>query len=74
MNLTDLAAKLDAPDDAITGITDAGYFLRAQAPDAYVGALTTFLNSHLENWTAIKWGRSCNYQSDALDCEIEGAE
>ena len=47
--VADLAAKLDTPEDAITRIPEAGHFLQAQAPDAYVDALTTFLNSNLEN-------------------------
>lgn len=47
--VADLATKLGTPEDAITRIPDAGHFLQAQAPDAYVAALTTFLNTNLEN-------------------------
>ncbi|UWR14895.1 alpha/beta fold hydrolase [Sulfitobacter sp. M368] len=47
--IPDLAAKLGTDEGDITRITDAGHFLQTQAPDAYVAALTAFLNNNLEN-------------------------
>ncbi|GFE65727.1 alpha/beta fold hydrolase [Litoreibacter roseus] len=44
----DLAAKLGTPDENITLIPGTGHFLQAIAPDAYVSALTEFLNTNLE--------------------------
>ncbi|MEO0946237.1 MAG: alpha/beta fold hydrolase [Pseudomonadota bacterium] len=43
----DLQARLGTPDANITRIPDAGHYLQAHAPEAYVNALTSFLDAEL---------------------------
>ncbi|WP_299739448.1 alpha/beta fold hydrolase [uncultured Roseobacter sp.] len=47
--IADLAAKLGTNAGDITRLPETGHFLQAQAPAAYVAALTDFLNTNLEN-------------------------
>lgn len=45
--VVDLQARLGTPDANITRISDAGHYLQAQAPEAYVSALTGFLKAEV---------------------------
>ncbi|MFO6464213.1 alpha/beta fold hydrolase [Jannaschia sp. KMU-145] len=47
--IPDLAARLGVDDADITRIPEAGHYLQAQEPAAYVDALATFLDRNLEN-------------------------